>query len=293
MGMERLPSQNLMEHETRVTLGPCPDALGGAVVEENSWCLHGDTFLLRAAGEHRFCYRKGAGVTVSRGPGAIVADEQLWLNGSVYAAIACINGLLPVHASAVAHDGRVHAFTGPSGAGKSTLIAALGVHGLPMFCDDTLVFDLSDPDRIMCLPGHKRLKLTPEALALTGAAPQERVCADVDKFYAQPVAGDVGQPLPLARLVFLEEGPEPLFLPITGAERIARLQDDHYTARLFLAARRPDRPALFGHLARLASQIPMARFVRPRDTTQFPVGAALAADYVRHSDVTTGQAGQS
>jgi hypothetical protein len=24
--------------------------------------------------------------------------------------------------------------------------------------DDTLVLDLSDPDRIMCLPGHKRLE---------------------------------------------------------------------------------------------------------------------------------------
>ena len=62
------------------------------------------------------------------------------------------------------HGGEVFAFAGPSGSGKSTLIAALGQLGLPMFCDDTLVLDLGEPDIVICLPGHKRLKLTPEAL---------------------------------------------------------------------------------------------------------------------------------
>jgi len=95
-----------------------------------------------------------------------------------------------------------------------------------------------------------------------------------------PPAGDVGEVLPLGALVFLEEGEEEAFLPIAGAERIARLQDDHYTAQLFLAARGFDRGALFAHLAALARRIPMARFVRPRDTARFARGVALAAEYV-------------
>ena len=33
---------------------------------------------------------------------------------------------------------------GSTGAGKSTLVAALTRRGLPMFCDDTLVMDLSE-----------------------------------------------------------------------------------------------------------------------------------------------------
>ena len=44
---------------------------------------------------------------------------------------------------------------------------------------------MSDPDRIVCLPGHKRLKLTPGALALTGAAREEAVSADIDKFFGE------------------------------------------------------------------------------------------------------------
>ena len=108
-------------------------------------------------------------------------------------------------------------------------MAALGAHGLPMFCDDTLVLDLSNPDRIRCLPGHKRLKLKADALAMTGAIAEERVSLTVDKVYARPSSGDVGVALPLGRLIFLEEGDAVAITPITGAARLVRLQDDHHT----------------------------------------------------------------
>jgi hypothetical protein len=206
--------------------------------------------------------------------------EQLWLNGSVYSAIASINGLLPIHASAVAHDGQVFAFTGPSGGGKSTLTAALGQLGLPMFCDDTLVLDLGDPDRIICLPGHKRLKLSAEALALTGADGEEKVGVDIDKYYAEAPAGDVMTALPLAELIFLERGAPMAIEPLFGAARFVRTQDDHYTAELFAAARQFDRAGLFAHRARLARQIPMSRFVRPWNRARFHEGVKLVASHI-------------
>ena len=277
-------AERLMRREIGVTYGPVLHTLSGEQLGEMSWQLQGNEFLLRGEGEHYFYYRKGAGITVERGAGADLDEEALWLNGSVYAAIASLNGLLPLHASAVAHDGRVFAFTGPAGAGKSTLIAALGSRGLPMFCDDTLVLDLSDPQRIVCLPGHKRLKLSADALALTGAAPQEKVSKTVEKYYALPTAGDLATALPLGELIFLEEGPDPAVAPIAGAERLVRLQDDHQTARLFASARRFDRAQHFRHLTRLATQIRMARFIRPVDPTRFDEGIALAAHYVTNRD---------
>jgi energy-coupling factor transporter ATP-binding protein EcfA2 len=181
----------------------------------------------------------------------------------------------------VAWNGEVFAFTGPSGAGKSTLIAALGNFGLPMFCDDTLVLDLSDPDRITCLPGHKRLKLTSEALGLTGAVREEKVGTMIDKFYARPPGGVVAEPLPLGRLVFLEDGPELAVGTITGAERFARLTHDHYTEELFASARQLDRAAQFVLQARLARQIPMAQLTRPHDPAHFAASAQLAAALVQ------------
>ncbi|MFL6745945.1 MAG: hypothetical protein ACJ8EO_07985, partial [Sphingomicrobium sp.] len=187
----------MMERETRLALGEVPHSLFGEPIAEQVWQLKDDSFLLRGEGEHYFHYRKGHGITIERGADADLSEESLWLNGSVYSAIAGMNGLVPIHASAVAHAERVFAFTAPAGGGKSTLVAALANCGLPMFCDDTLVLDLSDPDRIICLPGHKRLKLRPDAIKLTGATPQEKVSKTVDKFYARPAAGDVGIALPL------------------------------------------------------------------------------------------------
>ena len=278
--MAKSAAELMMERETRVALGAVPHSLTDERLAEMHSQLREDQFLLRGAGHHYFHYLRGQGITIERGPGADCSEESLWLNGSVHAAIASINGLLPIHASAVAVGERVFAFTGPGGAGKSTLVAALGDCGLPMFCDDTLVLDLSDPDRITCLPGHKRLKLTPHALALTSATAEEQVSLTVDKFYARPAAGDVRVALPLAHLIFLEEGAELGINEILGAERFVRIQDDHYTARLFASAMQFDPAGRFAHFSRLARQIDMARLVRPRDGLRFGESVALVARYV-------------
>ncbi|MEO6581924.1 MAG: hypothetical protein ABIN68_03840 [Sphingomicrobium sp.] len=273
-------AERVMVRETRVAFGPVAKSLSGDPLRPASWQVLGDEFLLRGEGDHYFHYRLGEGITIERGHDADLSEEALWLNGTVYAAIASLNGLLPIHASAVALEEHVFAFTGPAGAGKSTLVAALGDRGLPMFCDDTLVLDLSDPDRIICLPGHKRMKLTPGALQLTGATREKQVSRTVDKCYASPQAGDVGVALPLARLIFLEVGERPEITPITGSERFVRMQDDHQTAHLFAAARQFDRAGSFAHLSRLARQIVMARFARPHDVGRFAAGVAMVEQYI-------------
>ena len=278
--MEKLLAELLLERETRVSYGPVPAQLFGAPLEEMSWHMEPGQFLLRAEGDHYFLYRQGEGITVHRGADADTSVEALWLNGSVYAAIASMNGLLPIHASAIAVDGEVFAFTGPAGAGKSTLVAALGRHGLPMFCDDTLVLDLSDPDRVICLPGHKRLKLRDDAFELTGAAREEQVSKSHEKHYAEPAGGIVATALPISDLIFLEEGAELRISPILGSERFMRVEDDHYTFRMFEAASRFNRAEQFAHRARLARQIPMALFERPLDPARFDDGVSFIAEYI-------------
>lgn len=281
--MARSPAQDLLEREMRLSYGPVVHSLAGPPLDENSWQLVDDQFLLRGGAGHYFHYRKGTGVTIERGDAADASAEALWLSGSVYSAVASINGFLPIHASAVCHDGKVYAVTGPSGAGKSTLVTALGRFGLPLFCDDTLILDLSDPERIACLPGHKRLKLTEEALGLTGAAKQEKVGEGIEKFFSDPVVEYAGGPLPLGRLIFLEEGAGPAIETIRGAERMLRLKDDHYTAFHFAAARQFDPQSHFAHLSRLATQIEMSRFIRPRDIARFDDGVVLISGYITGS----------
>jgi hypothetical protein len=275
------PAIALLERESRVRHGMVPRALSGAAVAPGQDHLTREAFLLRTLSGYGYFYAKGEGVTVEREAWADPLEEALWLAGSVYSAIASIHGLLPVHASAVAWQGRVHAFTGASGAGKSTLTAALGAHGLPLFCDDTLVLDISDPAAIVCLPGHKRLKLTGEAVRLTGAAVEGHVGAMTGKFYCTPPGGTVREALPLANLAFIADGAARSFAPIVGAERLARLNDDHFTAANFARAQGLDPAGRFALMARLAPAIAMTRLVRPRDPAAFAATAAAVAAHVK------------
>ncbi|MEO6041172.1 MAG: hypothetical protein ABIP41_04665 [Croceibacterium sp.] len=260
--------------------GTVPDNVDGRPVAVGDQLLAGDAYLLRTTSGFGYFYRKGHGLIVEQPPGADPNEQALWLNAGVYSAVACINGLKPIHASAVAWDGRVYAFTGAPGAGKSTLVAALGDCGLPMFCDDTLVLDLSGGP-VICLPGHKRLKLTPQALALTGAQPQEKVSSAVDKFFAVPASGEVGVPLPLAQLVFLERGEIPAVEPLSGGERLARLGESHYTEFLFEQANALDRAEVFQQRAQLARRVAMSRLVRPWTPDRVAQSADFVARWIR------------
>jgi hypothetical protein len=275
------PGPALLAAEARVRYGPVPRALGGHDMPPGSMLLVGDSFLLRTHTGYGYFYRKGEGVTVERDAAGDPVEEGLWLSGSVYAAIASIHGYLPFHASAVAWQGRVHAFSGPSGAGKSTLVAALGQHGLPLFCDDTLVLDVSDPANVLCLPGHKRLKLTGAALALTGAAGQEKVAPMIDKFYAEPAAGTLNAVLPLACLTFIDQADTIEFTPISGAQRLARLNDDHYTAELYAWAQDEQLAARFARSARIAGHIAMQRLTRPFNPARFDEVTATVAQQIK------------
>lgn len=275
------PAIALLARESRVREGAVPHELGGIPVAPGQDLLAGEAYLLRTLSGYGYFYARGEGVTIEREAWADPLEEALWLGGSVYSAIAGIHGLLPVHASAVAWKGRVHAFTGASGAGKSTLIAALGAQDLPLFSDDTLVLDIADPARIMCLPGHKRLKLTGEAVRLTGAAVEGHVGAMTGKFYCTPPGGTVREALPLAGISYIEDG-EPLsFAPIGGAERIARLNDDHFTAANFARAQALDLAGRFALFARLAPAIAMTRLTRPRSPARFADTAAAIANRVK------------
>jgi len=275
-------AQAMMRREMRVTLGNAPTELDGEVLApEDLYAITSDSFLLWTYCGLKIFYRKGEGVTLDRSSARTTENERLYLNGTTYAGVASINGLYPIHASAVSIDGRVHAFTGPSGAGKSTLTAGLGMHGLKLFCDDMLVLDLRDDRQIMCLPGHKQLKLLPDAIELAGAAAVGKVAEGMDKYYAEPAGGLETAMLPLAELCFLEVGEPARFEDVAPAERMVLLDDDHYTAVMYRYATGSSHHERFRQLARLANRVKISRFFRSKDAAKFHAETALAAGHVR------------
>lgn len=260
-------AQETMAQARQIRSARLPDGSGIDRLEEGTMSFDGARFLLRERG-FAIYYSMADGLHAQLDDPAQTKRMELFLDGSVHAAIASLAGLYPLHASAVAHNGQAFAFSGAAGAGKSTLCAALARRGLPFLADDTLVID---PGRSppACLPGHKRLKLWPEGLALAGLAGEELVSSDYPKYFARPAISAPDGILPLGALIFLDDADRFSFEPVAGAERFALLNDGHYTAMFRNRAGSPGAEALFARQAALARDIPMFRLARPRDPAQF------------------------
>lgn len=256
-----------MRRECRVRDGAVPGTIDGVPVEPGNHRLTRHGYLLREPG-FACHYKRGEGITVQLDDPAARGEMELFLAGSVHAAIACLNGLYPFHASAISHGGGAIAFAGASGAGKSTLVAALARRGLALHGDDTLVLDMqaSPP---MCLPGHKRLKLWPDGLALAEVEGTQLVSAQYPKFYVDAAPATRDDPLALRAIVFLEEGSENALEPLLGAERLARLADDHYMSAMYEEACTGGAAEVFRTRAALAANVRFYRLIRPFDPARF------------------------
>lgn len=259
-----LTGMRLLAEESALREGGTPDTLEHPLLVTPLFAIAADAFLLSLPNGLRFYYRKNAGVVCSRAADTSDAEVELFYQGAVYGAVAWLNGLVPIHASAVTHEGRIHAFTGPSGAGKSTLCAALAQRGLPVFADDVLVLDLSDPAHPIGLPGHKRLKLWDEALEITGLDRGMAVRDGVPKYFVAPPLSDVEAPLPLASLTFLDPptGRDVSLTDCRGAQRFDRMLSAFYRPRYVEALLQP--AEIFALAMRLVNQLPSRIFDRPR-----------------------------
>ena len=270
----------LLSAETKAQEGDTPQKLPNALAEYAGFSLSRDAFLLSLPSGLRFHYVQGCGVNFSQPDTVADAEVRLFLNGSVYGAVAWINGFLPLHTSAIVHDGKIHAFTGESGAGKSTLSAALSARGLPLFADDVLVLDMRDKAGIMALPGHKKLKLWGDAIDMTGLQAGAQVMAGMDKFFVEPPLLDQSHPLPVTDLYLLDEAAQaPSLTPILGAARFTLVRSAFY--RPEFCAVLAEKLGLFSHIARLANEVAIHRFDRPRNSALFNEGADFMAEAIR------------
>lgn len=172
--------------DVRILRGAVPTALRLVEARRRNWECAGERVLIQAGGM-RFLVEGGRTITYAAPLGIDPLDLRLFLMGTPWVALAAQRGLLPLHASAVAHGADVHAFSGPRGAGKSTLVAALSVRGHALFADDSLFLDVDLAARQARCHAYKDLKLDRTAAALAnirlggraGAAPS------YDKHFAE------------------------------------------------------------------------------------------------------------
>jgi len=128
-------------------------------------------------------------------------------------------GMEPLHASAVAVDGKVIAFLGNCGLGKSSLTAAFLAAGYPLVTDDLLVLRRRR-GRYVVEAGLPRIKLFPHvARRLLGArARGPRMAAGTAKLVLPvPPGRTVRGPLALHTLYVLERAPSVCITPVAPA----------------------------------------------------------------------------
>ncbi len=271
-----------MNAEMRVSLGPVPARLPGGTVFDDTFEMTADSFLFRTPGGVAFHYRRGDGI-VAEVPGKAFHDEyELYLRGTVFGAVAWLNGFCPLHASAVVVGGQAIAFTANSGEGKSTLAAALSNRpGFAHLCDDTLVLDVQ-PGGILAMPDGKPLKLWDDAFALTGADRQSSILTVPGKFYASASQQALG-PATLTDLVFLSEGEGVRLEQVRGAAKLTLLTGALY--RAFVHGLRGDDETHGLMMTRIAANVRFWRLSRSRELAAFTLNLGTIERLVREKMV--------
>lgn len=221
----------IISDEMRLRSERLPDRLDDPLVANSIIELRSDSFLFTTPAGTRFHYEKGRGIAVDESTASNPEETDLYYHGTVYGAVAWINGLIPLHASSVVRDGRVIAFTADSGEGKSTLAAALSRHGYEHRSDDVLLLERRE-ESLYAWPDRERIKLCRDAFELTGAAPVAPIEPGADKFFANLSASqengkrrEAQHPLPFTDLVFLSSrsGSAPRIESLTGSAKLPLL----------------------------------------------------------------------
>ena len=221
-------------------LGAVAPELAGAAVFDEFCQVAATAYLLDIPGVARFLVEDGSRVRVDLAAGAPLADVCSFLLGSVFGALCHQNGLLPLHASAVEHEGEVTAFLGHSGAGKSTLAACLQARGRRVLSDDICLLE-EGADGMGVTPVAGWIKLWRQSLDHLGERPDERnrVFVGDDKYRLYLDQGlRPGGPLKLSNVVLLTRAENdvqkpmlaPKLEPLPAVETLSAMMQMTYLA---------------------------------------------------------------
>jgi hypothetical protein len=189
----------------------------------------------------------------------------------IFAVMFHRRGLLPLHASAVAVEGRVFGFLGKSGAGKSTLAAHLELRGYPVTADDLLLLTKTAHGVTRVTPCAPWLKLWEDAFDGIGRQTEglEPIAGKDSKFMLPLSRNLAEEQLPLAALFLLESsnGAETRFTRLEPAAAVAKLM--LYVYPILLIHKLGQSAALFQQCAEILEHVPVFTFSRPWNSELF------------------------
>lgn len=192
-----------------------------------------------------------------------------------------LDGVLPLfmnlvgqdglHATAVATEQGVVAFTGAAGAGKSTLAAAFVREGHELFCDDCLL--LERRDEVFGIPGYWGLRLWSDSQTALRLDDERSAQTNFKTRSLTSRARDLlcRKPMRVTRIYQVKREPAdsaPRIAPLTGREAVAQLIRASYRLDVDdtqMLARQ------FRLLSQLADQSPVKALIVPNDFKALPI----------------------
>lgn len=202
------------------------------------------------------------------------------LTGRVIATALYLDGLLPLHGSAVETANGVIGFLAPKGYGKSTLALALTHAGARLVTDDTLPIELpmreGDHDRdhpravVRAWPGVHSIRLKDDSVrALDTARPA--IGTNEGKHIITELPGDrrMTQPTPLIALYLLDpvhpEGADVSWVALPSVLAAMSVVAHVKIGKMLGTAAAP---VMLERAAAIARQVPVRRLQMPRDLTR-------------------------
>lgn len=189
-----------------ITDGKLEEHFSGLNDEGSYFCVKENGFFLRQQNVGKFFVTSGNRIVVELEEGENSPDFELYLRGTCFGVLLMQRGMIPIHGSALAADGKCIIITGKSGAGKSTLAAALNQRGYQFISDDIVALNVDGNGDVWVVPGYPQQKLWRDSaeILLGGVKQLKRINAMRDKYYL-PVRRNCNQEnVKLAAILELE-----------------------------------------------------------------------------------------
>lgn len=230
-----------------------------------------------------FLVRSGEEILVD--PATPDVDEQKrfrhLLQNTVLGVLLHQRGLLVLHASAVAIDGRAAVFLGPRGAGKSTTAVAAHLAGHTLLEDDVVAIDFQD-DTPLVLPGVPETRLLPDSIDALGVREQTETSTDDGCEKAFVRTTDEWTSKPLAGCYQLSDGSPVRLEELPGRTKLFELISSTY-ARGLLSETNTSENHL-RHCSRIIDTVPFKRLYRPHAYEALESVVELVVDDVRSNE---------
>jgi hypothetical protein len=277
--------QPAREDAIRIEFAAAPAAIQAPEYEDDTVQANGEEYLFRFPQVGRIYIRGGERIVIEPVDGADPAVMWQVILGVGASVAGFRRGRVPIHASAVASGNDCVALAGQSTAGKSTLAALLNQLGYSLHADDLCLADCAGP-QVMAGAGVPELRLGRDSARVTGweqVEPSDTVRETGKSIYPWH-RSDTGARR-LSRIYVLEfasAGAVPGIYPVVGLQALNGLIDCLRLRTPLLLTGQAGRT--FAALTALSDQVPMFRFVRPRDLAQSHYWTAfLAAHFEREA----------